>query len=104
MTRQIWVLLGWSPQHGVASTPVGVVGVDTDVAECFVEWVPREHAAGRIWRERLTGAGPETVAEQIGGWAETTVAPAARVAPLLPDGLLADTVRAQVDDILGSAR
>jgi hypothetical protein len=102
MPKQIWVLLGWSPQYGVASTPVGVLGIDTD--ESFVEWIPREHTAGRIWRERLAGVDPEKVAEQIGGWAETPVAPAARVAPLLPDGLLADTVRAQVDDVLGSAR
>jgi hypothetical protein len=102
MPKQIWVLLGWSPQHGVASTPVGVLGIDT--AESFVEWVPREHAAGRIWRERLAGAGPEDVAEQISGWAATPVAPAARVAPLLPEGVLADAVRAQVDELLGSAR
>jgi hypothetical protein len=101
MPRQIWVLLGWSPMHGVASTPVGVLGIDEP--EVFVEWVPREHTAGRIWRERLAGAGPAEIVERITGWAETAVASAARVEPLL-DGELADVVRAQVDDVLGSAR
>ena len=104
MPQHIWVLLGWSPQHGVASTAVGVLGIDTDVPECFVEWVPREHAAGQIWRARLVGAGPDAVAERIAGWAETAVAPADRVEPLVPDDALADAVRAQVDDVLGSAR
>ncbi|MGW4524980.1 hypothetical protein [Amycolatopsis sp. NPDC004378] len=101
MARHIWVLLGWSSQHGVASTPVGVLGLD--VAEVFVEWVPREPAAGRTWRERLVGAGAAGVAERIAGWAETPIAPAVRVEPLL-DTALADVVRAQLDDVLGSAR
>jgi hypothetical protein len=101
MARQIWVLLGWSPQLGIASTPVGVLGLD--VPEVFVEWVPREHVAGRTWRERLAGAGAAEVAERIAGWAETPIAPAVVVEPLL-DGALADMVRAQLDDVLGSAR
>ena len=42
--RYIWVLLGWSMQLGVASTPVGVLGVDTGTADAFVEWIPREQA------------------------------------------------------------
>lgn len=104
MPRRIWVLLGWSPQYGVASTPVGVLGVGTDPVESFVEWVPREHTAGRIWRERLVGADPREVAERMAGWAETAVAPAARVEPPASHSVLADAVRAQVDDILGSAR
>ncbi|WP_239071379.1 hypothetical protein [Amycolatopsis sp. SID8362] len=104
MARQIWVLLGWSSAHGMASTPVGVLGIDADVPEAFVEWVPREHATGRIWRERLAGAGAGELAERIPGWVETAVAPAVHVAPLVVDGALADAVRAQVDDLLGSAR
>ncbi|MER6792417.1 hypothetical protein [Amycolatopsis mediterranei] len=101
MARQVWVLLGWSSKHGVASTPVGVLGLD--VSEVFVEWVPREHVTGRVWRERLIGACPAEVAEEIAGWAETPIAPAVPVEPLL-DGVLADVVRAQLDDVLGSAR
>jgi hypothetical protein len=101
MARRIWVLLGWSSEHGVASTPVGVLGLD--IPEVFVEWVPREHVVGRIWRERLVGAGPAEVAVRIAGWVETPIAPAVRVEPLL-DGALADVVRAQLDDVLGSAR
>ncbi|SEF37144.1 hypothetical protein SAMN05421837_112257 [Amycolatopsis pretoriensis] len=101
MARQIWVLLGWSSEHGMASTPVGVLGLDAP--EVFVEWTPREHVAGRIWRERLAGAGPAEIAERIAGWADTPIAPAVRVEPLL-DGALADVVRAQLDDVLGSAR
>ncbi|MEV7038348.1 hypothetical protein [Amycolatopsis sp. NPDC051061] len=100
MSRHTWVLLGWSPQHGLACSPVGVLGIDE--SELFVEWIPREHAAGRVWRERLGGSSPAEVAKRIAGWAETPVAPAASVEPL--GGVLADAVRAQVDDVLGSAR
>jgi hypothetical protein len=99
MPRHIWVLLGWSPEHGAAVTPVGVLGIDS---ESFVEWIPREHGAGRIWRERLAGADPSTLAEWMASWAETPVAPAVRVEPV--EGALEDVVRALVDDILGSAR
>ncbi len=100
MPRQIWVLLGWSPEHGAAVTAVGVLGIDG--TEGFVEWIPREHGAGRIWRERLVGADPAMLVERMAFWVVTPVAPAVLIAPV--DGALEDVVRAQVDDILGSAR
>ncbi|HWD04284.1 MAG TPA: hypothetical protein VG674_17740 [Amycolatopsis sp.] len=103
MERHVWVLLGWSPQVGAAVTPVGVLGAD-DHAEIFVEWVPREHTAGRIWRERLAAADPRTLVERMSAWAETGVAPAVPVEPITVDTALEEAVRAQVDDILGWAR
>ncbi|WP_410633865.1 hypothetical protein [Amycolatopsis sp. cmx-4-83] len=104
MARQIWVLLGWSSTYGVASTPVGVLGFDTDVPEFFVEWIPREHVAARIWRGRLTGADAGELPERIPEWVESVIAPAVGVDPFATGGVLADAVRAQVDDVLGSAR
>jgi hypothetical protein len=98
MPRHIWVLLGWSPEHGAAVTLVGVLGID---GESFVEWIPREHVAGRIWRERLADADPSTLVDRMAFWIETSVAPAVRVEPV--EGALQDVVRAQVDDVLGSA-
>ena len=106
MPRHLWVLLGWSPKYGAAVTAVAVLGMDTDgeTTETFVEWIPREHEAGRIWRERLAGADPQDLAARMELWAETPVATAAGVEPLVPEATLGDAVRAQVDDILGSAR
>lgn len=103
MGRHIWVLLGWSPELGAAVTPVGVLGVD-DHVDTFVEWIPREHTAGRIWRERLAVADPRTLLERMSAWGETGVAPAVPVEPITVDTALEEAVRAQVDDILGSAR
>ncbi|WP_020646573.1 hypothetical protein [Amycolatopsis balhimycina] len=102
MPRHIWVLLGWSPELGAAVTSVGVLGLDPEKPERFVEWIPREYAAGRIWRERLTGIDPAVLADRMGFWAETPIAPAARVDGA--EGALGDVVRTQVDDLLGSAR
>ncbi|WP_410574321.1 hypothetical protein [Amycolatopsis sp. cmx-4-61] len=99
---RLWVLLGWSPEYGAAVTAVGVLGIEK--TESFVEWIPREYEAGRIWRERLAGAGPQEVLERMPFWAETLVASAAEVEPIVPDATLEAAVRAQVDDILGSAR
>lgn len=101
MSRHVWVLLGWAPEHGAAVTVVGVVGVETEKPESFVEWIPREPVAGRIWRERLASTDPATLADRMAFWAETPVAPAVRVEPA--EGALGDVVRAQVDDVLGSA-
>lgn len=103
---RLWVLLGWSPEYGAAVTAVAVFGIDTgaETAETFVEWIPREHEAGRIWRERLVGTSPQEVLERMAFWAETLVASAAEVEPIVPDATLETAVRAQVDDILGSAR
>jgi hypothetical protein len=106
MQRLLWVLLGWSSDYGAAVTAVAVLGIDTsdETTETFVEWIPREHEAGRIWRERLAGADSVSLIERMQFWAETTVASAAKVEPIVPDALLGDAVRAQVDDLLGSAR
>ncbi|MDQ7808396.1 hypothetical protein Q5425_32075 [Amycolatopsis sp. A133] len=102
MPRQIWVLLGWSPELGASVTPVGVLGLDPVRPESLVEWIPREYVAGQIWRERLTGVDAATLADRMALWAETPIAPAARVEAA--EGTLGDVVRAQVDDLLGSAR
>ncbi|WP_284745986.1 hypothetical protein [Amycolatopsis sp. RTGN1] len=99
---RLWVLLGWSLEYGAAITAVGVLGIET--TESFVEWIPREREAGRIWRERLAGASPLEVVERMPFWAETAVAAAAEVEPSVPDATLEAAVRAQVDDVLGSAR
>jgi len=102
MPRHVWVLLGWSSELGAAVTPVGVLGLAPEKPESFVEWIPREYVAGRIWRERLAGVDPATLADRMASWAETPIAPAAGVEAA--EGALGDVVRAQVDDLLGSAR
>ena len=101
--RQLWVLLGWSPEYGVAIIPVAVLGVD-DAVNVFVEWLPRVYGEGRVWRERVATTPPEKLLERMVFWENTPVASAARLDPLLPSADLADEVRAQVDDIVGSAR
>jgi hypothetical protein len=106
MQRYLWVLLGWSTEYGAAVTAVAVLGIDTDggTKKTFVEWIPREHEAGRIWGERLAGADSQDLAARMELWAETPVATAAGVEPIVPEATLGDAVRAQVDDILGSSR
>jgi len=106
MQRHLWVLLGWSSDYGAAVTAVAVLGIGTgdETTETSIEWIPREHEASRIWRERLADPDREHLAELMQLWAESTLASAARVEPIVPDALLGDAVRAQVDDILGSAR
>jgi len=101
---RLWVLLGWSPEYGAAVTAVAVLGTGSETTEPFVEWIPHEHEAGRIWRERLADAAPEEIVERMALWAETPVASAEEVEPILPAATLETAVRAQVDDILGSAR
>ncbi|RSM43154.1 hypothetical protein DMA12_19590 [Amycolatopsis balhimycina DSM 5908] len=103
---RLWVLLGWSPEYGAAVIAVGVLGFETggEITESFVEWVPREYEAGRIWRERLVGTSPQEVVERMAFWAESLVASAAEVEPIVPGATLEAAVRAQVDDVLGSAR
>ncbi len=99
---RLWVLLGWSTEYGAAVTAVGVLGIETTGS--FVEWIPREHEAGRIWRERLAGVDPQEAVARMRFWAETAVAAAAEVKPIVPDATLEAAVRVQVDDVLGSAR
>ncbi|GLY38980.1 hypothetical protein Amsp01_050040 [Amycolatopsis sp. NBRC 101858] len=99
---RLWVLLGWSTEYGAAVTAVAVLGIET--TETFVEWVPREHGASRVWRERLAEVDPQDLAGRMALWAETAIASAAEVEPIVPEATLEIAVRAQVDDLLGSAR
>lgn len=106
MQRQLWVLFGWTVELGAACTVVAALGIDVaddETVETFVEWVPREAAAAVTWRERLAITRPGELLAELPFWSDTAVAPAVLVEPVLPSGALADAVRAQVDDIVGSA-
>ncbi|MBE8519399.1 hypothetical protein ILP97_18110 [Amycolatopsis sp. H6(2020)] len=105
MQRQLWVLFGWTVELGAACTVVAVLGIDIaddETVETFIEWVPRETAAAVTWRERLATRPEELVAE-LPFWSDNAIASAALVEPVLRSGALADAVREQVDDIVGSA-
>ena len=106
MTRRLWVLLGWSAEYGVAIIPVAVLGADVHetAVSMFVEWVPREYEPARVWRERIATTNPDELTARMAVWEDTQVASAVEVDLLLPSAELADEVRAQVDDIVGSAR
>jgi len=106
MQRQLWVLFGWTVELGAACTVVAVLGIeiaDDQTVETFVEWVPRKAAAAVTWRERLATTRPRELVAELPFWSDTAVASAVLVEPVLQSGPLADAVRAQVDDIVGSA-
>ncbi|MGC7096727.1 hypothetical protein ACPZ19_18800 [Amycolatopsis lurida] len=99
--RQIWILLGWSSEHGLPIRPIAVLGLDVrdGTADRHVEWIPREYDNGATWRERIATTPPQETAAYLLDWAESATAPAVQVEPQpAPD--LAAAVQQQLDDLL----
>lgn len=106
MQRTLWILLGWSPQYGAATTVVAVLGMDVaDDGQVtrHIEWVPREYQRCLTWRERLASTPIDSLLAHMELWENSLTAPAARVdlIPLAPD--ISAAVQFQLDDLLGSA-
>lgn len=102
--RRVWVLLAHDSRTGLATTVVGVAGVDG--REAVVSWMPlTDPAATATWRARLTPpSGPadptvvlETAAEDANGiTADVVEVPA----PASVD--LRGAVETVVDDLLAA--
>ncbi|MFI6031367.1 hypothetical protein [Amycolatopsis magusensis] len=94
--RQIWILLGWSSEHGLPIRLIAVLGLD-GTADRHVEWIPREYDS--VWRERIATTPPQETSASLRRWAESATAPAVQVEPQpAPD--LAAAVQRQLDDLL----
>ena len=106
MQRTLWILLGWSPEYGAATTVVAVLGIehgDDGRIDRHIEWVPREYQRCLTWRERIASTPAIGLPAHMEIWETSPTAPAARVEliPSAPD--LAAAVQFQLDDLLGSA-
>lgn len=106
MQRTLWILLGWSPEYGVAATVVAVLGIDQGDdgrIDRHIEWVPREYQRCLTWRERIASTSEGDLPAHMEIWEDSLTAPAARIdlIPSAPD--LAAAVQSQLDDLLGSA-
>lgn len=105
MERELWILLGWSPEYGAPTTAVAVVGVEQANADIVthVEWVPREYESSQTWRERIASTSAEDLPMRLELWQHDTTAPASPVEPLSSNADLATAVQIQVDDLIASA-
>ena len=93
--RQIWILLGWSSEHGLPTTPIAVLGQDGN--DRHIEWIPHEYDS--TWRERIATTPPQETAASLRQWTESATAPAVQV-ELQPAPDLAAAVQRQLDDLL----
>jgi len=105
MQRTLWILLGWSPEYGAATTVVAVLGIDQGDdgrINRHIEWVPREYQRCLTWRERIASTPVDDLPSHLEIWESSLTAPAARIdlIPSAPD--LGAAVQYQLDDLLGS--
>ncbi|MFD8493308.1 hypothetical protein [Amycolatopsis sp. NPDC059657] len=99
--RQLWILLGWSPDYGAPTTAVAVLGLDIGATVTrHIEWVPREYQACQTWRERIATTPTDELPACLALWENSPIAPAVRVEPMSPAPDLAAAVQAQIDDLL----
>lgn len=100
-SRQVWVLLVFDPTTGLATRPVGAVGMEGD--HWHVSWLPLEPAADP-WRERLhSRSGQVAVPQRLAWWAEHANGVTAALAPIDPPPAAVDlvgAVEAAVDALL----
>ncbi|MGY6651357.1 hypothetical protein ACXIZN_04250 [Amycolatopsis sp. TRM77291] len=106
MQRTLWILLGWSPEYGAATTVVAVLGIDQGDdgrIDRHIEWVPREYQRCLTWRERIASTSADDLPAHMEIWENSLTASAARTDPIPSAPDLAAAVQAQLDDLLGSA-
>ncbi|MFE5564744.1 hypothetical protein ACFQ68_07100 [Amycolatopsis japonica] len=106
MQRTLWILLGWSPEYGAATTVVAVLGIDHGAdgrIDRHIEWVPREYQRCLTWRKRIASTPVSELPAHIELWENSVTAPAARVEPVPSAPDLAAAVQCQLDDLLGFA-
>lgn len=96
--RRVFVLLAHDPATGLATRPVGALGLEGD--RHYESWLPHE-AAGEVWRERLARVGVP-VPEALDSWRETADGVAVDLAEVdaPPSPELAGAVELVVDELL----
>ncbi|GAA4554552.1 hypothetical protein [Amycolatopsis samaneae] len=107
MRRRLWILLGWSPAHGVPATVVAVLGLDAEdnrAVAVHVEWMPREYTAGRTWRARLAATSADDLLVRMSEWEDSPIAPAVVAEPSARAADVAAAVQIQLDDLLRPPR
>ena len=99
-SRQVWVLLAFDAATGLATRPVGAVGVEGH--RWHVSWLPLEPAAD-AWRQRLNPhTATASVPERLAWWAQHTGSITAALAPIDPPSAadLVGAVEAAADALL----
>lgn len=105
MDRQMWLLLGYSPQYGAPIDTVGVLGVDTtdcDELVSYIKWLPDGHECSQTWRDRLESTATEDLPDRLELWQHdaANLASAVELVPDHPD--LATAVEIQFHRLLAA--